>query len=219
MKLVLSTIGIVAIASAVPLPTTNTRADAIPVTANELNGPCRPVTLIFARGSTERGNIGKDVGGPLSVALKARYGDTGVATQGVQYQADLPGNLLPAGCYDQGIEDMAADIKRAASKCPKTKIVIGGYSQGAACTHAAVAKLKPSTIVRIAAAVTFGDTRNKQSGGHLSPIPASRTKIFCAKGDPVCKGKVAVEPAHFSYTQDVPYAADFIEDHMEKSLH
>lgn len=99
----------------------------VPITANELSGPCRPVTFIFARGSTESGNIGKDVGGPLSYALKAHYGNNYVATQGVDYGASLLGNLDKSGCEAPGVSNFVKDIELAASKCPQTKIVIGGY--------------------------------------------------------------------------------------------
>ena len=99
----------------------------VPITANELSGPCRPVTFIFARGSTEKGNIGKDVGGPLSYALKAHYGDSYIASQGVDYGASLWGNLEKSGCESPGVSNYVKDIELAASKCPNTKIVIGGY--------------------------------------------------------------------------------------------
>lgn len=97
------------------------------LTANELDGPCRPITFIFARGSTEHGNMGKDVGTPLSEALKAKYGQDTVASQGVDYPAKLLDNLLPEGCDKTGINNMTAEMQLAATKCPNTQIVIGGY--------------------------------------------------------------------------------------------
>ncbi|GAM88108.1 hypothetical protein ANO11243_061390 [Dothideomycetidae sp. 11243] len=223
MKFTLALAALVTLAAAVP--TLETKRSAIAVkrtiqdiaraaldsaTSNELSGPCRPVTFIFARGSTEAGNIGNDVGGPLSQALKAQYGNSFVATQGVDYPAGLLANLLPAGCSSQGINNMTAEIELAASKCPNTQIVIGGYSQGAACTHAAVGNLDDATVNRITAAVTFGDTRNEQSGGTIAPIDPSRVMIFCAQGDYVCDGTLITDSAHSSYATDVPAAVDFI---------
>ena len=224
MKLSLGLLGFAGLAATAP--TTNSELDVSAVrrsieniardtidsaTSNELfEGGCRNVTFIFARGSTEVGNIGNDVSGPLSLALKAKYGDSFIATQGVDYPASLLTNLLPKGCSPKGIAHMAGDIQLAATQCPDSQIIVGGYSQGAACTHAAVKMLDPATISHIIAAVTFGDTKRLQSGGKISPIDPARTKIFCAKGDLVCDGLLITDAAHTSYTADVPAAVDFL---------
>ncbi|KAF2153647.1 carbohydrate esterase family 5 protein [Myriangium duriaei CBS 260.36] len=217
MKFNLALLGLVGLATAAPAPDKVkrdiddiVRAATDSATSNELSGPCRPVTFIFARGTTETGNIGNDVGGPLSSALKAKYGTTYVATQGVDYSASLLGNLAAAGCSSDGINNFVSDINLAVSKCPNTQIVIGGYSQGAACLHAAVSKLSTASVGRINAAVTFGDTRNEQSGGQIPPIPSNRKEIFCNAGDGVCDGTLIVTAAHLQYAQDIPAAVSFI---------
>jgi cutinase len=46
---------------------------------------------------------------------------------------------------------MTTLINTAASKCPSTKIVIGGYSQGAQLVHNAASKLTAAVTARIAA--------------------------------------------------------------------
>jgi hypothetical protein len=48
-----------------------------------INGKCKPVTLIFARGTSELGNIGQIVGPPFVVALEKEFGKGNVAVQGV----------------------------------------------------------------------------------------------------------------------------------------
>ena len=54
--------------------------------------PCKPFTLLFARGTTEQGNIGNIVGPPFVVALNAAFGANNVAVQGVNdYPADTAG--------------------------------------------------------------------------------------------------------------------------------
>lgn len=45
--------------------------------------PCKPFTLIFARGTTETGNIGSIVGPPFVLALEKAFGASNVAVQGV----------------------------------------------------------------------------------------------------------------------------------------
>lgn len=59
-------------------------------TRNDIvNGICKPFTLLFARGTTETGNIGSIVGPPFVLALQNAFGANNVAVQGVNnYPAD-----------------------------------------------------------------------------------------------------------------------------------
>ena len=93
--------------------------------ADDLAGPCRAVTVIFARGTTEPGNVGSLAGPPFFTALNAVLGASNVAVQGVAYPADIPGYL--AGGSAAGASTLASLTNQAASKCPNTKIVLSGY--------------------------------------------------------------------------------------------
>ena len=95
-------------------------------TRNDLvDGECKDVTVIFARGTTELGNVGSLAGPPFFNALEEALGDDMVAVQGVDYPADIPGYL--AGGSKEGAETMAGHVSEAVSKCPDTKIVMSGY--------------------------------------------------------------------------------------------
>lgn len=56
---------------------------------------CKPTILIFARGTTEPGNMGVVVGPSLASALESKLGSGQgqVAVQGVDYAADWDGAL------------------------------------------------------------------------------------------------------------------------------
>ena len=77
-------------------------------TRNDLtNGsPCKAVTIIFARGTTESGNVGTIAGPPFFSAL----GSTNVAVQGVDYPADVAGFL--AGGDAAGSATMAGLVNQ-----------------------------------------------------------------------------------------------------------
>lgn len=69
-------------------------------TENGLSGPCKAYTVIFARGTTETGNVGTIAGPPFFQALASRVGSGNLAVQGVNYPADVAGFLAggdPAG--------------------------------------------------------------------------------------------------------------------------
>jgi cutinase len=66
----------------------------IQTTQNGLSGSCGPVTVIFARGTTEPGNVGVLVGPPFFDALKSRIGAGNVVVQGVAYPASVEGFLV-----------------------------------------------------------------------------------------------------------------------------
>lgn len=115
------------------------------LTENEFTtGGCRDVIFLWARGSTEAGNMVSDhedfpltswliplkgsiIGVPLSDGLKGALGDSTVATEGVDYAALLSTNLLPGGADPAGIAEMVELFNQAATQCPDSKIVAGGY--------------------------------------------------------------------------------------------
>jgi cutinase len=70
-------------------------------TYNELGGTCKTYTVIFARGTTEPGNVGILVGPPFFDALRSVVGASALTIQGVNdYSASIDGYLEggdPAG--------------------------------------------------------------------------------------------------------------------------
>lgn len=90
-------------------------------TSNELvdGTACRAVTLIYARGTTQNGNIGAagDVGPLMMNNVSALIGADKLAVQGVDYDADVIGflgNLL--GVDDAGAQTMADLVSRVSSE-------------------------------------------------------------------------------------------------------
>lgn len=203
-----------ALASPIALPedqlsALDTRATGTTAKEFTLQG-CRDIIFIFARGSTEAGNMGGSVGPAVSDQLKSRFGERRVATEGVDYAALLSTNFLPGGADPAGITEMKSLITSAASKCPNAQIVVGGYSQGAALTHRAVENLSADLKARINAAVTFGDTQNQQDGGRIKNFPTEKTKIICNTGDAVCSGTLTILAPHLDYVRRAPEAVSFI---------
>jgi len=113
-----------------------------------INGVCKPVTYIFARGTTEIGNMGSTVGPALEKALESAFGQNNVATQGVTYPADIAGAIsgaLSPGTA-QGARTMASLTQQVLGKCPDTKVILAGYSQGAEQVHGALINLQNGQV-------------------------------------------------------------------------
>jgi cutinase len=65
--------------------------------------------------------------------------------------------------------------------------------------HGAAKALPQNVVDKIAGIALFGDTQNKQSGGHIKGLPESKSKVFCIQGDGVCGGALAVNGQHMAY--------------------
>ncbi|KAF1914102.1 cutinase-domain-containing protein [Ampelomyces quisqualis] len=113
---------------------------------------CRDVTVIYARGTTGDGNVGEpnSEGPTFFNALASRLGGASrLAIQGVNYPASVIGFL--AGGDAAGATTTFNLINQAASRCPSTKIVLSGYSQGAQLVHTATQRLSAANAARVSA--------------------------------------------------------------------
>ncbi|KAK3397694.1 cutinase-domain-containing protein [Sordaria brevicollis] len=210
-------LSLAALALANPLPVPNEpailneRQTQTTITATEFTRlGCRPVIFLFARGSTEVGNMGTIVGPPTSNGIKAAQGVTNVVTEGIDYPALLSTNFLPGGADLGGIREMKRLLNKAATDCPNSKIVVAGYSQGAALVHRAVEDMSEAVKDKIVAAVTYGDTQRLQDRGRIPNFPESKTLIICNTGDLVCLGQLTILAPHLDYERRVPEALAFI---------
>lgn len=89
---------------------------------------CGDVVLIFARGSTEIGNMGTIIGPGLARELDRRLPlGQRLTVQGVNYAALLSTNYLPGGTDLVSENEMKQMLRLANTKCPQATIVVGGY--------------------------------------------------------------------------------------------
>ncbi|EDN08022.1 predicted protein [Histoplasma mississippiense (nom. inval.)] len=162
---------------------------------------CQPLTLIFARGTDEVGNMGEIVGPSLATALRTLLKGK-VTVQGVDYPASLLGNL---DFGEDGGKTMVDLVNQSLSQCPNSKVVLAGYSQGASVIHNASIDLWDAQIARV---VLFGDPLR---GLPLVAIAKDKVMEICAKGDPICRGGLDIT-AHLSYAADANSAASFLAE-------
>src|ERR1700741_2246855 len=143
--------------------------------------PCPDVDVVFARGSGEPAGVG-NVGQQFVDALRGRVGARSLGVYPVNYQAstDFSNPDFPLTVID-GIGDAGSHIQSMAANCPKTREVLGGYSQGAAVagfvTSAAVPPGGPAA--RVAAPLPPEDGNHGAAGRRspsarcISPRPSS----------------------------------------------
>jgi cutinase len=153
---------LIALAASSPIVEVRQRG-RVGTTATEFtDGGCRDIIMLFARGSTEAGNMGTICGPPTANGLKEVFGADAVAVEGIDYGALISTNFARGGADPAGISEMQRLIQQATTQCPDSKLIVGGYSQGAALTHRAVENLPQAQKDNIVAAFTFGDTQNEQ---------------------------------------------------------
>lgn len=190
--------------------------------AHPVVDPCPDVEVIFARGTGEPAGLGR-VGQAFVEALKSRLGERTVAASSVDYPASF--DFLMAA---DGADNAAAQIAAVASRCRNTKIVLGGYSQGAALVDMLAGVPPLGDVVgdigsapylarpfadKVSATAVFGNP-SARFGTPLSTTGLFEGKAIdlCNPGDPICSPTGTSVEAHENYEYP-PYlneAADFV---------
>src|SRR5580693_10576750 len=196
--------------------------------------PCPDVEVTFARATTEPPGVGV-VGQEFIDSLRSHVGGRSIAVYPVNYPASE--DFAPSA--SAGASDASAHVQSMAAGCPNTKLVLGGYSQGAmvidliTIARAPVAGLIPDTLSadvadHVAAVATFGNPSDRYLGAPISvvsPWYGAKAIDLCAPGDPVCTpgGALALpshdemfSAPHLSYMQSgMPsQAATFVAGHL-----
>lgn len=164
---------------------------------------CNDIEVVFARGTDEPPGIGR-VGQAFVDSLRGKVGNRSLGVYAVNYPASY--DFLAAA---NGANDASAHIQYVMNTCPDTRLVLGGYSQGAAIVDVITSvpfpavgftnPLPANVPDRVAALAVFGNPTAKV-GLPLtsSPLYGARAIDLCNAGDPVCSGGDSV-PAHRDY--------------------
>jgi len=212
MKFLIAITTLVAAALASPMPQPDV-AVLEKRQSSRWNGQCVKVVMVYARGSTELGNVGT-LGPGLESGLKRKFPGQ-FQLQGVEYPADLFSNFLPEGSNNPAIRQMREDITKIHTKCPETRIAAGGYSQGSALAASAIEGLSDEIKDKIDAVVFFGYTKNLQNRGVIPKFPKEKLLVICNVGDMVCTGTLVITIAHLTYAADVNKAVNFIAKNIK----
>jgi hypothetical protein len=197
--------------------------------------PCPDTELVFARGTGEPPGVGP-TGQAFANALGARLAPHPLSVYAVNYPAI---DQWDTGV--DGIRDAGAHVVSRATACPQTKLVLGGYSQGAAVMGfvtsaqvpdgvdpATVPKpLDPDVAEHVAAVVLFAMPNEramkflKEPTITIGPSYQAKTLQVCAPEDAVCSEGLSFA-AHDSYAGDdatmVEQGADFAARRLQSRL-
>jgi hypothetical protein len=186
---------------------------------------CPDVEVVFARGTGEPPGVG-GVGQSFVDAVTAQAAPRSVNVYPVNYLAssDFGDRIGFARTVIDGIRDAGQHIEATAAACPDTKIVLGGFSQGAALAgyvtsaeipqevpaeyRSYIPNPMPSEIADHVAAVVLIGTPSAEflrsvdaPAITLGPSYVGKTLQLCNPDDTICNGAPAGPPsfAHASY--------------------
>ncbi|MEO9329698.1 cutinase family protein [Gordonia aurantiaca] len=175
---------------------------------------CSDVEVVFARGTVEPAPPLGLTGLSFVEAVRSQLPGRSVTGHGVPYPASDRFNdrLAFARTVADGVRTTQNRIKYLAAKCPRTKVVLGGYSQGAVVAGYAVhagldlppqyvaydryvpPPLPASLVGNVAAIVLYGAPSDRfinEVGAPPVKVATpyrSRTIRFCVPGDTICDG-------------------------------
>ncbi len=172
--------GLLSAPATFPFPTT-----PLPVAS----AACPDAEVVFARGREEPPGVGL-IGQSFITALRTKVPRMTIGSYGVNYPANTE--------VDIAANDMSAHAQSMVASCPDTKLVLGGYSLGAAAADVVVAvnrpgfgftnPLPPAVDRHVAAVALFGNGTQRVLGPapNFSPAFAGKTIDLCAPNDPIC---------------------------------
>ena len=174
---------------------------------------CPQIEVVFARGRLESPGTGV-LGNAFINALSSKVGGRSMGTYAVKYPADTE--------VDVGANDMSRHIQSMVNNCPNTRLVLGGYSLGAAVTDVVLAvpmsafgfdsPLPPEAEQHIAAVALFGN--GSQWVGpitNFSPVYNDRTIELCHGADPICN---PADPNTWKQNWPAHLASAYVADGM-----
>jgi hypothetical protein len=186
---------------------------------------CPDVEAVFARGTGEAVGVG-GVGQSFVDALRAQAAPRTVNVYAVNYPAadNFSNRLAFAQTVVDGIRDAGNHIQATSTACPNTRIVVGGYSQGAIVAAFATSSTVPDSVPadyrafvpqplppevanHVAAVTLFGLPSQAFLDTYDAPAPVvgpayePKTIRLCAPGDTICDGTPGGQPsiAHTLY--------------------
>ncbi|WP_287039559.1 cutinase family protein [Mycobacterium sp.] len=190
---------------------------ASPTTASA--DPCADVSIVYARGTHQEPGLG-NVGQAFADSLTSQLAGRSVEVYAVNY----PANDDYHNSATSGADDASAHVQNTVASCPSSKIVMGGYSQGATVIDLATTQMPAPVADHVAAVAYFGEPSSGFSsalwgGGPLptiSPLYSGKLISLCAADDPICTGGGNIM-AHVSYiengmtTQAATFAANRVK--------
>jgi cutinase len=177
--------------------------------------PCPSVEVVFARGTIEPPGVGI-VGQAFIDSLRSQIPGRSLGIYPVNY----PATWNFAASAPNGADDTSAHVQDMIGQCPSTRMVLGGYSQGAGVIDIATTAMPPQAAEHVAAIAVFGNPTSALMSRLLgTDVPAigppysSKTIDLCVPGDPVCSdGNPTNIQAHQLYVQSgmASQAATFV---------
>jgi cutinase len=170
-------------------------ATTVTIAPSAAADPCPDIEVVFARGTNDAPGLGRP-GQAFADALSSQVGGRTLTTYAVNYPASY--DFLAAA---DGAADATNHISQMAVTCPSTRIVLGGYSQGAAVVDmlagvpplgnkigeiGSAPPLPSSLLPNIAAVAVFGNPATKFSNPLTSSIFGGKAIDLCKDGDPIC---------------------------------
>lgn len=208
-------------AAAVALSVTAVPLALLPVPAAHA-ADCPDVEFVFARGTNEPPGLGR-VGQALSNQLGAQLGGRTLGVYAVNYPATYDFRAAA-----DGASDATNRIAVTSQRCPSTRFVLGGYSQGAAVIDmllgipplgervgdvGSAPPLPAGLADRVAAVAVFGNPATKFGNPVTVAAPPFVGKAIdlCNSGDPICsQGRNPFAHTSYEKTDLVGRAAGFI---------
>jgi cutinase-like protein len=149
---------------------------------------CPDAEVVFARGTGEPvgpGGAGQAFFDSLTAQLPGKSVNL--------YPVNYPATADYVNSAHAGADDAVAHVQGTVANCPDTKIVLGGYSQGAGVMDMTSHRLPPQVANHVAAVALFGNPQSSYakslSDSQIPAIDASyspKTIDICLPDDNIC---------------------------------